>query len=445
MNQRKILKITTALAIFLCGNAFATTSLRTVEGNSVDFSEFDAEFVSRKFAAHLDNCELVEDRYNERPVLTLDLPVDNASFQIMLLNREILDYDYKILNQDRESFNNCSRSHISPVLALMLDYEYFIEDENENALQQDIPVEVLRFRRNTIAKNLNLTSHEPNQMLGRMDSNDISRLYMDFNLSLKHPVLTKVLDPLFEMTGINSDRRYAQLYFAFSGHFSQYIGSRASSPVVSRRFNPELFLRVWNTQNGHWDIGYGHESNGQQINNQFAFEEEELNYINKGQDGVFARDGISRGWDYVSLDWKRVWERNRWPILDGDTVTELEFRRFLSNGLLQGRPEEYNEWERNGGKERPRDRYDGLSLSFQYWFTERQCVLIELFCLNKLELTQTTGYAKLFDHNTSTLELTADVLGLPLQIWAKSGYNSDLVDYYDYSNSWGIGLEFLSD
>jgi len=23
-----------------------------------------------------------------------------------------------------------------------------------------------------------------------------------------------------------------------------------------------------------------------------------------------------------------------------------------------------------------------------------------------------------------------------------SGYNSDLVDYYDYSNSWGIGVEF---
>ncbi len=444
MRIRNFLHISALLSFFFCSNVFAVTSLRTSNGASVEFSQFDAEFVNRKFEAHLQNCEKILHRFNERPVLILDLVIEDTDYQIALLNREISDYDYIILTGDGSSYNNCSRSNILPVLALMLDYEYLIEDEVQSALEQDIPVEVLRFRRNTIARNLNLTSHEPNRMLGRMDSNDISRLYMDFNLSLKHPIFTKALDPLFERTGINSDRRYAQLYFAFSSRFSQYIASRASSPVVSRRFNPELFLRVWNTEDGYWDIGYGHESNGQQINNQSAFEEEELNYTLQGQDGVFARDGISRGWDYVSLDWKKVWERDFWPILDGDTVTEFEFRRFLSNGLLQGEPEEYNDWERDGIDERPRQLYDGLNFSFQYWFTEAQCMLGDLICLNKLELTQTTGYSDFFEKNTTTLELTTDIFGLPLQLWAKSGYNSDLVDYYDYTNSWGIGLEFLS-
>ena len=50
----------------------------------------------------------------------------------------------------------------------------------------------------------------------------------------------------------------------------------------------------------------------------------------------------------------------------------------------------------------------------------------------------------MFDRNTTTLELTTDIYGLPLHFWGKTGYNNDLIDYYDYTNSWGIGLEFIS-
>ncbi|MDA1371669.1 MAG: hypothetical protein O2971_13040 [Proteobacteria bacterium] len=218
----------------------------------------------------------------------------------------------------------------------------------------------------------------------------------------------------------------------------------AASPVASRRFNPEFFLRIRNQTGSYWDFGYGHESNGQQIDNPEAYEQEFQSYVADNQPGIFARDGISRGWDYVSVDWEKQWPVDTLPILDGTTVTHFEFRRFLSNGLLQGRPEEYYQWEDGGDRDRPRQLYDGLNMSLQYLFSRRYCTSGENFCLEKLELNQTTGYRDILEHNTSTLELTTNILGLPLQLWAKSGYNSDLVDYYDYTNSWGIGLEFVS-
>jgi hypothetical protein len=61
-----------------------------------------------------------------------------------------------------------------------------------------------------------------------------------------------------------------------------------------------------------------------------------------------------------------------------------------------------------------------------------------------MEITQETGYGKMFKNNTTTLEFTSDIFGLPIQLWSKTGYNSNLVDYYQYTTSWGLGIELLS-
>lgn len=283
-----------------------------------------------------------------------------------------------------------------------------------------------------------LSSHEPNKMLARMDSNDISRLYLDATISIKHPLLTPLVERLFDSTGIELERK-PRLYLALSSRFSQYVGSRESSPVVARRYNPELFLRTWGNNSSYWDFGYGHESNGQLINSQQGFEQEEQNYRDNNEPAVFARDGISRGWDYVSVDWYKQWQTGFLPTLTGFTTAHVEWRRFLSNGLLQGAPEEYNDWERQGTEPKPRDEYDGLRFSVQYNLVDELCIVA---CFDRVELSHSTGYADLFAHNTTSLELTASLLGIPFHIWAMSGYNSDLVDYFDYSNSWGIGMEF---
>src|SRR5690606_21548531 len=117
----------------------------------------------------------------------------------------------------------------------------------------------------------------------------------------------------------------------------------------------------------------------------------------------------------------------------------------LSNGPLQGGAEEYNTWEDGGDVLRPRRQYDGVSLDVQYNFNATRCLLGELpICFSKLQLTQETGYSAMFKNNSTTLELTTDFFGLPIQLWTRSGYNSDLVDYYNYSNSWGVGIELIS-
>jgi hypothetical protein len=283
-----------------------------------------------------------------------------------------------------------------------------------------------------------LSSHEPNKMLARMDANDLNNLYMDANLSLKHPLMTPVIEAVFDSLGI-TELQSPRLYMAFSSRFSQYIGTRTSSPVIPRRYNPEIFVRLWDNYEGYWDIGYGHESNGQQINNQQSFELEEQTFRDKNEPDALARDAISRGWDYVSLDWTKQWQAGFLPTLPGFTTTHFEHRRFLSDGLLQGEPEEYNDWERQGVEPKPRAEYDGLKFSIQYILPEELCLIA---CFDRVEVMHQTGYSGIFDNNTNSIELTTSLFGIPFHIWAQSGYNSDLVDYYDYTNSWGIGVEF---
>lgn len=291
-----------------------------------------------------------------------------------------------------------------------------------------------------------LTNHEPNKLVARMDDNDVSRLYMDAELSVKHPILSPVVDVVSSLLEIDRTRNLPRLYLAFSTRFSQYIGSRDSAPVIARRYNPEVFLRVW--RDGHygradpsyWDFGYGHESNGQQIETQELFNSVEQYYAAQNQPARFARDSISRGWDYLSLDWNKQWNTGLLPNLDGQTETELEYRHYLKHGLFQGNPEEYNTWERDGDDSKTRDYYSGLRMSLQYDFVNGVCP--DFFCFERVRLSHVTGHAKPFEHNTTSLELTTNIAGLPINIWGRAGYDSDLVDYYDYTNSWGFGVEF---
>jgi hypothetical protein len=233
------------------------------------------------------------------------------------------------------------------------------------------------------------------------------------------------------------DEYFLQMYMAFTGRFSQYIGDRDSSPVVARRFTPEVFFRMWSSEDNYMDFGIGHESNGQRIHTEDSFQLEQTALLAAGDPAWFARDSLSRGWDYTSASWRRTWTDN--------FATQIKTRHYLSNGPMQGNAEEYNTWEDGGTKLRPRDRYDGFSVDLQYNFNESRCLLGTLpICFDKVQLTQETGYAKMFDNNTTTLELTTNFFGMPLQVWARTGYNSDLVDYYSYSNSWGLGIELLS-
>jgi hypothetical protein len=168
-----------------------------------------------------------------------------------------------------------------------------------------------------------------------------------------------------------------------------------------------------------------------------SLEREGAAFEANGESRAYARDGLSRGWDYTSLNWQRSWNEN--------LVSQLRLRHYLTNGPLQGRREEYDSWEDGGTRLRPRRQYDGVNLELQYNFNQSRCLLGSLpICFRRLKLTQETGYSALFENNTTTLEFTTDFFGLPIQLWTRTGYNSDIVDYYNYSNSWGVGIELNS-
>jgi len=291
-----------------------------------------------------------------------------------------------------------------------------------------------------------LTSHEPTKLFARTDSKDESQFYMDATLSVKHPLFTPVVEQVADVLDIDRDTNIPRLYLAFTTRFSQYLGSRQSSPVVPRSYNPELFLRIWRsggferTNPSYWDFGYGHESNGQRINNKLAFDNAITQAETNNDPLSSIRERISRGWDYLSVDWNKEWNTPFLPSLTGRTITHIEYRHYLDHGLFQGAPEEYNDWEGAGQHRRPRDRYDGLHFSLQYDLVGEPC--LAWVCFERVELSHDTGYAKPFEHNTTSLEVTTSVAGLPVYLWGRTGYNNNLVDYHNYSNSWGVGIEF---
>lgn len=331
-------------------------------------------------------------------------------------------------------YTHCDTAPLVPVLAIMAT--------------SDVPGESLsnRTQQAVIADNSFLTSHEPSHLMLRNDNIDSSANYMDFKLSSKHPVLSNaaalnavhgaVSNTLADLLPGNNEF-FMQLYLSFSGRFSQFLGERESSPVVARSFNPTLFYRFWTSDTNFLDFEYGHESNGQRINSLEELQREQNDYLLAGESPDYARDGLSRGWDYNALRWRRTWN-DKW-------VTRMEVRHYLSDGYLQGQAEEYNLWEDGGTDSRPRRQYDGISLGFQYEFNRSRCFLGTLpVCFQRVAITQETGYSALFENNTTTLELTSDLFGLPVQLWAKTGYNTNLVDYYRHATSWGLGIELLS-
>lgn len=281
---------------------------------------------------------------------------------------------------------------------------------------------------------LKLQSYEPTTLGITFDDNDVS--FMDFKLSQKYPMFH---DGRFDKDNPAWHHGLPYLYFAFTGRFGQYIGTRHSSPVVAKRFNPKLFGRYWfNSENDHLDIGYAHESNGQSITTLGAYEQQRAEFASEGQDPDFANDAISRGWDYLEATLKKGYR-----YADTKSYAYLNIKYFLPHGLLQGGAEEYNAWEgRSDGK--PRKSVDGVSLLLKSSRDFRFGPLIG----DKYALIYTTGYKDMFRYHTLRLEATLKIGDIPVMLWYSDGYNSDLADYYKRVGSYGIALElknFLGD
>lgn len=311
-------------------------------------------------------------------------------------------------------------------------------------------------------------TYEPIYVGYTLDESD--QAYMDFSLSVITPA--SILLPWKSWHPRNKfpdsldyvEPSYGwqpRMYLAFSGRAGQYIGTRESSPVVGKSFNPLFAFRWWNEErdlrgesieaekglHDYFELSYGHESNGQRIGEvedpQNAEEENlaRLRYLALRReyeivdgDPDIARDELSRGWDYMGMRWASSWRFDTYRLF-----VLLDGRYFLDDGLLQGKAEEYNIWESDGDwlarydGAISRDKVDGLRASVRY----QSKSLDWLFDANEASLEIITGYRDPFERVTLRAELGFKYTSL----WYRYGYNSDLVDYYRKDESWGFAIK----
>lgn len=282
-----------------------------------------------------------------------------------------------------------------------------------------------------------LCSYEPNTVGYTRDSDDVG--FVDFKISVRYQLfpdwITRGLNHVTSDLGNN-----VGLYFGLTGRLGQYFGTRESAPLIGKRFNPKLFFRYWpdETRLGYIDFAFlAHESNGQFISTETQYREAQM----AAERPEFANDHISRGWDYLELVWKKV------PRYDADKTslsTYVTLKYFLPNGPLQGKPEEYNDWE-NHPEGKPRNQVNGVAAMLKYhktgkWFNPKD-ENWAIFSDIKLSVAYETGYREIFRYNTVRLEAGTKVMQLPLNLWVQEGYGSDLAQYYKKVTSWGIEVQ----
>lgn len=268
--------------------------------------------------------------------------------------------------------------------------------------------------------------YEPSTVGITYDNNDVR--YLDFKLSQIYPIY-----PIFHDEFFKSRSFLPSPYFAFTGRFGQYIGTRNSAPVIGKQFNPKFFGRYWlNNKKSYIDFGYNHESNGQSITTKESLDNLKNEFKKNNEEPNFANDYISRGWDYLNITWKYSGKTN-------NLSTYLILKYFLiDTSLIQGEAEEFRLWE--GGTEgKPRKSIDGIT----FMIKRSTDFNLKWFHTHKLALIYTTGYKDkdVFKFNTFRVEGTFNVFNSPTMIWYSNGYNSDLVDYYKRIISFGVSFE----
>ena len=301
--------------------------------------------------------------------------------------------------------------------------------------------------------------YEPTTVGYTHDSDDVS--FMDFTLSLRYQLfpydLTKDLEKFQKGLGYNS-----ALYFSFTGRFAQYIGTRDSSPVIPKRFNPKLFFRHWldngdvskgphdpnHITSSYLDVGYAHDSNGQAIHTNSQYDQAYSDAQKFNQNTDFVNDRISRGWDDVEFTYKRERIISNFKISTFDNASAdlsnyFQFRYFLRRGLLQGRAEDYDPTIHIDPQGKPRRRVDGVSEAIKGIITVRNNKTNK-DTYYKYFISIDTGYSHFLSYKTYRLELSRKIWDLPLTIWYRSGYNSDLAQFYKKVDSYGINLDIGS-
>lgn len=271
---------------------------------------------------------------------------------------------------------------------------------------------------------LQIQSYEDNFVGYTYDSDDVS--FIDFTFSAR----TRIYPFDFLMNVLpKSYRQDLHLNFAFTARFGQYIGTRYSSPVIEKRFNPYLFLKYTpkvGFRNTSLIVGYGHESNGQSINDSVTFfKTAGFPHYTVNE----AKDYISRGWDYYGSSIISDFFPHRFSKLIFETDVSVKY--YLSKGFLQGDKEEYRSWERAwSGVRFTRNEVNGISVSIT--------CLKDSSLINRISVGYETGIAKPLFNNSIKVLLGFNVGRFPLALTYRYGYNGDISQYGKQTGSLGL-------
>ncbi|MDH5534122.1 MAG: hypothetical protein OEZ08_00945 [Betaproteobacteria bacterium] len=259
-----------------------------------------------------------------------------------------------------------------------------------------------------------ICSYEPNAF-GFTKEGKRDRGFLDVKMSLAYRLFPEWIQDTW-----GGD---TEAYLAASVRFGQYLKSD-SAPVIGKRFNPKFVVRRLDGES-RIDFAYGHESNGQSINTQAEFD----SALSTPKSAEFARDQVSRGWDYLEIEWKK-------PLGEAGPVTLYgKFKYFLPNGLFQGRAEEYNAWEMDP-EGKPRNQVNGVAAMLKYVRGDAR-----RFREIKFFFEYETGYRHIFRYSTFRGEVAAKFMQLPINIWVQNGYGDSLALYYKRMSSYGIQVQ----
>lgn len=290
-----------------------------------------------------------------------------------------------------------------------------------------------------------LQSDRPNLLGWATDSGD-EHSYFDINISLATPMFYGTLTD--GDTNCDLTRKWLP-YFGVNMVAAFYAmpgDNRFSSPVIGKAFNP--FIRYRRFQAGHniaskdkpevryLDIEYGHISNGQSIATPGEFNATVVAL------GSFrsAQDYISRGWDYLGLNWHAYYDAPFGHAKYGAVTANV--RKYIGGIFQQSIEEYYPDIEEPRGIQ-ARNQVGGLRVS-------GKIVPIEPIAgIGGVALTLDTGLDEPFKRISGRIDMEIcsnafnfEKSGFALDLWARSGYDANLAHYYRRIDSVGIAFLF---
>ncbi len=265
-----------------------------------------------------------------------------------------------------------------------------------------------------------LRGNEPSYFVWAQDEGDASG-HAEFYLSFKYPLLC--------------GERWS-FDFNYNGKYDFYLNSRYSSPIISRLQNPGGMFEYKAAFSAMPNLasiktGYFHESNGQTISTLQEYNTALLSNPN-------VQDSVSRGWDYIPLEFKFAFESAH----ESKYFLYLKTRFFMTKQVFTQDREDTVFWEPGRTTQPKIGEYDGIRFLLSGEFNESNEIIKFIRIVDHVKLTAhfRTGYQAF--NFSQRYEATVRVFTIPFHVFYINGYGRELSTYHRKNAYYGIGVEF---